>query len=102
MITPAKKKQYGGYKNPDARGDDYDLDELPGHVTDEYQQDPYQQISKVKYLNMMISHAISINDELKFMKLMQKLKYVTLNTQEDQMLKTNLDLLQDKPYAEVR
>ena len=55
-------------------GDEFDIDELPGHVTDDYQQDPYQQISKAKYLNMMISHAISTNDELKYMKLMQKVK----------------------------
>ena len=47
---------------------------------------------------MMISHAISINDELKFMKLMQKLKLVDTLCEEDQMLKDNLDLLHDKSY----
>ena len=32
---------------------------------------------------MMISHAISINDELKYMKLMQKLKKVEIINEDD-------------------
>lgn len=41
------------------------------------------QISKIKYLNMMISHAISTSDELKYLKLMKKLKQVDVLGEED-------------------
>ena len=65
----------------------YDVDGLPDQITDEYQQEPYQQISKVKYINMIICHAISTNDELKFMKLMHKLQLIKEMSEEDETIK---------------
>ena len=56
---------------------------MPEQVTVDYQHDPYMQISKIKYLNMMISHAISTSDELKYLKLMKKLKQVDVLGEED-------------------
>ena len=78
------------------------MDEMPEQVTDDYQQDPYQQISKAKYLNMMICHAISITDELKFMKLIGKMKALEFKDDNDKILKNNLDILKDKSFSEVR
>ena len=46
------------------------LEDLPEQGFDDFQHDPSKQISKIKYLNMMICHTISCNDELNFMKLM--------------------------------
>lgn len=75
---------------------------MPDPVLDEYQADPYKPISKAKYLNMMICHAISTDDELKFMKLMQKLQGIDADDEEDVVLMENLNVLLGKTYAEVR
>ena len=69
------------------------MDEFPDHVTDEYQQDPYKQISKAKYLNMMICHAISTNNELKFMKLISKFCIIKSTSEDDEKIKENMSLL---------
>lgn len=51
---------------------------------------------------MMISHAISITDELKFLKLYGKMKALDFKDEDDKILKNNLDILKDKSFSEVR
>ena len=37
MVHSANKKKVIQFKQPDVNGDEVDIDELPGHVTDDYQ-----------------------------------------------------------------